>query len=138
MVKKLGLKLKEQKGFTLIELLAVIVILGIIAAIAIPAISNVISKSQAKADAQEKLQVINAARMVISNVDTEKVDTSKDGFYQVSELKSAGYLDRSELPDANYVKYDDGKATGSTKGYYFNDGTNTTSEETILNIANGK
>lgn len=34
-IKKL---LKNQKGFTLVELLAVIVILGIIAAIAIPSI----------------------------------------------------------------------------------------------------
>ncbi|MDR7237405.1 prepilin-type N-terminal cleavage/methylation domain-containing protein [Neobacillus drentensis] len=67
MVETLRLKLKEQKGFTLIELLAVIVILGIIAAIAIPAISSVISKSDAKSQAQEGLQIINAARMYVAN-----------------------------------------------------------------------
>jgi type IV pilus assembly protein PilA len=67
MFKKLGSKLKEQKGFTLIELLAVIVILGIIAAIAIPAISNVISKSHTKAEAQSGLQIINAAKLYVAN-----------------------------------------------------------------------
>ncbi|WP_342432473.1 prepilin-type N-terminal cleavage/methylation domain-containing protein [Neobacillus sp. FSL H8-0543] len=67
MIKKLGLKLKEQKGFTLIELLAVIVILGIIAAIAIPAIGNVISKSDNKAKVQDGLLIINAAKLYVAN-----------------------------------------------------------------------
>ncbi|RIV13331.1 prepilin-type N-terminal cleavage/methylation domain-containing protein, partial [Priestia flexa] len=38
--------LKNEKGLTLIELLAVIVILGIIAAIAIPSIGGIIQKSR--------------------------------------------------------------------------------------------
>ena len=67
MFKKLGLKLKEQKGFTLIELLAVIVILGIIAAIAIPAIGNVINKSEDKAEVQDALQIINAAKLYVAD-----------------------------------------------------------------------
>lgn len=67
MFKKLGSKLKEQKGFTLIELLAVIVILGIIAAIAIPAIGNVISKSENKAKVQDGLLIIDGAKMYVAN-----------------------------------------------------------------------
>jgi type IV pilus assembly protein PilA len=43
---------KNQKGLTLVELLAVIVILGVIAAIAVPAISNTIANSRANADQQ--------------------------------------------------------------------------------------
>lgn len=43
--------LRNQKGLTLVELLAVIVILGIVAAIAVPAIGGVIERSKKNADA---------------------------------------------------------------------------------------
>src|SRR3954451_5894097 len=76
MVQALKAKMKEQKGFTLIELLAVIVILGIIAAIAIPAISSVISKSDTKAQAQEGVQIINAAKLIVAN---KEVTFAADG-----------------------------------------------------------
>ncbi|MEH7093888.1 type II secretion system protein [Neobacillus vireti] len=67
MVQALKAKMKEQKGFTLIELLAVIVILGIIAAIAIPAIGNVITKSDNKAKVQDALLIINAAKLYVAD-----------------------------------------------------------------------
>jgi len=57
---------KDEKGFTLIELLAVIVILGIIAAIAIPVISNIMSKSRDKSDIATAQQIYDAARMYVS------------------------------------------------------------------------
>ena len=48
MKKFLQKRLNNEKGLTLVELLAVIVILGIIAAIAIPSIGNIIQNVEKK------------------------------------------------------------------------------------------
>ena len=60
MIKKM---IKGEKGFTLVELLAVIVILGIIVAIAIPAIGNVINKAGDDAGKAEITLITDAARL---------------------------------------------------------------------------
>ena len=52
----------NKKGFTLVELLAVIVILGIIMAIAIPAVSNVIKSMQLEASIKNEEEMIKAAK----------------------------------------------------------------------------
>ena len=62
MKKCLQKRLKNEKGLTLVELLAVIVILGIIAAIAVPSIGNIIENTRVKAviaDAQNALAAAN-------------------------------------------------------------------------------
>jgi type IV pilus assembly protein PilA len=59
--------LKNDEGLTLVELLAVIVILGIIAAIAVPSIGNIIEKSRADAVKAEGLQVLNAAKLYVAS-----------------------------------------------------------------------
>lgn len=62
---------KNQRGITLIELLAVIVILGILAAIAVPAVGSMISKSRINADI-ESLNLIKDAglRLAMSEEDS--------------------------------------------------------------------
>lgn len=55
--------LKNQKGLTLVELLAVVVILGIVAAIAVPLIGNIINHTRENAQISEALHVISAAKI---------------------------------------------------------------------------
>ncbi|MFC5733682.1 prepilin-type N-terminal cleavage/methylation domain-containing protein [Cytobacillus gottheilii] len=71
MFQKLRNTLKNQKGLTLIELLAVIVILGIIAAIAIPSIGGIINKSEKDATVAEGIQIISAAKMYVTSSNPE-------------------------------------------------------------------
>lgn len=118
MFKKLGSKLKEQKGFTLIELLAVIVILGIIAAIAIPAINNVINKSEAKSQAQEGVQIINAAKMYVANESATKVNFNTSGVATLSKTQLMTYLDRVDANDATKYPFTVVVTKDATTGNY--------------------
>jgi type IV pilus assembly protein PilA len=70
--------LKNDKGLTLVELLAVIVILGIIAAIAVPSIGNIIEKSRADAVKAEGIQVLNAAKLYVAAEGNSKTTLKAD------------------------------------------------------------
>ena len=101
MVNKCKTLLKKEKGFTLVELLAVIVILGIIVAIAVPAIGNIISKAEDDADKAEVQLIVDAARLY-------EIQSDHSVPVTVAELKTAGYLEErngEEIP-AGTVDYD--------------------------------
>ncbi|RVT65067.1 prepilin-type N-terminal cleavage/methylation domain-containing protein [Niallia taxi] len=70
--------IKNEKGLTLIELLAVIVILGIIAAIAIPSIANIIEKSRFDAIKADAVQILNGAQTYVSSNDIETGSTDNE------------------------------------------------------------
>ncbi|MDQ0244620.1 type IV pilus assembly protein PilA [Bacillus fengqiuensis] len=69
--------LKNQRGLTLVELLAVIVILGIIAAIAVPSIGGIVAKTEKEALKADAVQVVNAAKLYTAE-NIRKINTDKD------------------------------------------------------------
>ena len=64
MIKRL---FKNEKGLTLVELLAVVVILGIISAIAAPSIGGLINQTEDDATVAEGIQIINAAKLFMAS-----------------------------------------------------------------------
>lgn len=106
MLKRMRKQLKNEKGLTLVELLAVIVILGIIAAIAVPAIGNIIENSRYNAVKADALNVLNAAQLyytenpkgeIATDAPDEEATTTE---IKVSQLKTAKYLESAgQIPD---------------------------------------
>jgi type IV pilus assembly protein PilA len=88
---------KEEKGFTLIELLAVIVILGIIAAIAVPLIGKIISKSGTDSDVATARQVYDAARLYMTseNLSADGTNPLTITIEGATGLIAEGYLDKN-------------------------------------------
>ena len=68
-------RLNNEKGLTLVELLAVIVILGIIAAIAIPSIGGIIQGTREKAVIADAQNVLAAANLYFLENGTADNDT---------------------------------------------------------------
>lgn len=113
MIKKMKERLKNQKGMTLIELLAVIIILGIIAAIAVPAIGNLIDKSRYDSAKSEAIQAINATKLYVA---AEGIDTTKHQAITNTQLK--GFIEDTTYFGTFSVKVENGKYTfeGTVKG----------------------
>lgn len=106
MFKQMKKTLKNQKGLTLIELLAVIVILGIIAAIAVPSIGGIINKTENDAKVAEGLQIISAAKLYA----TAKAPANNT---TISQADLADYLDnvKDTAFTVNFTKGTNGKYT---------------------------
>jgi type IV pilus assembly protein PilA len=85
--------LKNQKGLTLIELLAVIVILGIIAAIAIPSVNTIISNSKKSAHKENARAMIDATRY---KVNSEFINTTST--FTLADLKEDKYIEKITDP----------------------------------------
>lgn len=70
--------LRNRKGVTLVEVLAVVVILGIIAAIAVPTIGNLIENQREKAAETEWANIQEAARLYATSEEPDTAFTLDD------------------------------------------------------------
>lgn len=100
--------IRSNRGFTLIELLAVVVILGIISAIAVPAIGKIIENSKIKAAKSEALIMLEAAQLYFT--ETRPLDDNgieynkKDQAATLPNLVNEGYMsDGGYLNNTSYV-----------------------------------
>jgi len=95
--------LKNKRGVTLVELLAVLVILGIIAAIAVPTIGNLIDNSRQRAAEAEWTNIQEAARLYATSEDP-------DAAFSLDAIEQAGYIDF----DGTISGYETTATTGSS------------------------
>ncbi len=87
--------MKNNKGFTLVEILAVVVILGILTGVAVPAVSHFINKSRQKSYEMMKESLKEAAFNYVMN---EGVDLSEfdEGYFI--------WFDSDVLVDEKYLE----------------------------------
>ena len=88
--------MKNKKGFTLIEIIIVVVIIGLLAAMVIPAFNQVRQESREKAMTKNLRQIASAAQHYILEEDVESVS--------YSALVDGGYLTDIQTVDGeSYV-----------------------------------
>lgn len=94
-------KIKREKGFTLVELLAVIAILAIIVAIAVPTIGNVIGESTTKAEEANAELFENAARLATVTIPENSEKTE----FTLNDLVTAEVLEEIPVKPGTEDKY---------------------------------
>lgn len=94
-------QLRNEKGLTLVELLAVVVILGIIAAIAVPSIGGLINNSKKDAHLANAHMMVSAAKL--ANVG----ENIEGGEISLGTLIQEEYLEEFTNPSDKENGYDE-------------------------------
>lgn len=80
--------MKNKNGFTLIEMLAVIVILGLLLSIAIPAVTKTIEKSRRKAYIDNAIEYISSAAQSIAKGEIIVRNTNTTYYIHINNIKT--------------------------------------------------
>ena len=90
---KIQSKLKNRKGFSLVELLAVVVILGLLAAIGIVATTSLVDKAKSeKMDSQKNTVTLSAQTYMQNNKNLVPKIIGESSIIKVSDLRTKKYL----------------------------------------------
>ncbi|WP_070327703.1 prepilin-type N-terminal cleavage/methylation domain-containing protein [Exiguobacterium aurantiacum] len=98
-------QLKDERGLTLVELLVVVVILGIIAAIAVVAIGGIIENSRKDAMVSDAKQMVSAAKLYTAS-NPVQADTQLNFKGGTPGVDATSYMSSLKDPysDTTYTK----------------------------------